>query len=48
MLLEQQKRQLAAQLDTTKQMLEANEMLMAVLSHDLRHAALAVLTSAES
>src|ERR1700685_891461 len=34
--LEQQKRQLAAQLVTTRQMLEANEMLMAVLSHDLR------------
>ncbi|WP_297356264.1 response regulator, partial [Paraburkholderia sp.] len=34
--LEQQKRQLAAQLVTTRQMLEANEMLMAVLGHDLR------------
>ncbi|CAG4894621.1 hybrid sensor histidine kinase/response regulator [Paraburkholderia saeva] len=45
--LEQQKRQLAAQLDTTRQMLEANEMLMAVLSHDLRTPLSAVLTSAE-
>ncbi|MGF6840893.1 two-component system sensor histidine kinase/response regulator [Paraburkholderia youngii] len=45
--LEQQKRQLAAQLVTTRQMLEANEMLMAVLSHDLRTPLGAVLASAE-
>ncbi|WP_144109266.1 hybrid sensor histidine kinase/response regulator [Paraburkholderia sp. BCC1886] len=45
--LEQQKRQLAAQLVTTQQMLEANEMLMAVLSHDLRTPLSAVLASAE-
>lgn len=45
--LEQQKRQLAAQLATTQQMLEANEMLMAVLSHDLRSPLGAVLASAE-
>ncbi|WP_144152640.1 hybrid sensor histidine kinase/response regulator [Paraburkholderia sp. BCC1885] len=45
--LEQQKRQLAAQLVTTRQMLEANEMLMAVLSHDLRTPLGAVLSSAE-
>jgi signal transduction histidine kinase len=45
--LEQQKRQLAAQLVTTRQMLEANEMLMAVLSHDLRTPLSAVLASAE-
>jgi two-component system, sensor histidine kinase and response regulator len=45
--LEQQKRRLAAQLVTTRQMLEANEMLMAVLSHDLRTPLGAVLASAE-
>ncbi|MDE1181697.1 hybrid sensor histidine kinase/response regulator [Paraburkholderia sp.] len=45
--LEQQKRQLAAQLVTTQQMLAANEMLMAVLSHDLRTPLGAVLASAE-
>lgn len=45
--LEQQKRQLAAQLVTARQMLEANEMLMAVLSHDLRTPLGAVLASAE-
>jgi two-component system sensor histidine kinase/response regulator len=45
--LEQQKRQLAAQLVTTRQMLEANEMLMAVLGHDLRTPLGAVLASAE-
>jgi signal transduction histidine kinase len=45
--LEQHKRQLAAQLVTTRQMLEANEMLMAVLSHDLRTPLGAVLASAE-
>ncbi|MGF6788534.1 hybrid sensor histidine kinase/response regulator [Paraburkholderia sp. 35.1] len=45
--LEQQKRELAAQLVTTRQMLEANEMLMAVLSHDLRTPLGAVLASAE-
>jgi two-component system sensor histidine kinase/response regulator len=37
----------AAQLVTTRQMLEANEMLMAVLSHDLRTPLGAVLSSAE-
>ncbi|KXU82252.1 hybrid sensor histidine kinase/response regulator [Paraburkholderia monticola] len=45
--LEEQKRELAAQLVTTRQMLEANEMLMAVLSHDLRTPLGAVLASAE-
>ena len=45
--LEQQKRQLAVQLVTTRQVLEANEMLMAVLGHVLRTPLGAVLASAE-
>lgn len=45
--LELQKRQLAEQLAATRQMLEANEMLMAVLSHDLRTPLSAVMDSAE-
>ncbi|WP_322045305.1 hybrid sensor histidine kinase/response regulator [Paraburkholderia sp. J67] len=45
--LELQKRQLAEQLAATRQMLEANEMLMAVLSHDLRSPLSAVMSSAE-
>ena len=45
--LELQKRQLADQLAATRQMLEANEMLMAVLSHDLRTPLSAVINSAE-
>lgn len=45
--LEMQKRQLAEQLAATRQMLEANEMLMAVLSHDLRTPLSAVMASAE-
>lgn len=45
--LELQKRQLAEQLAATRQMLEANEMLMAVLSHDLRTPLSAVMSSAE-
>ncbi len=45
--LEMQKRQLAEQLAATRQMLEANEMLMAVLSHDLRTPLSAVMVSAE-
>jgi signal transduction histidine kinase len=47
MHLERQKRQLAEQLLATRQMLDANEMLMAVLSHDLRSPLGAVLASAE-
>ncbi|MFP3616733.1 histidine kinase dimerization/phospho-acceptor domain-containing protein, partial [Paraburkholderia sp. SIMBA_050] len=45
--IELQKRQLADQLAATRQMLEANEMLMAVLSHDLRTPLSAVMSSAE-
>lgn len=45
--LEMQKRQLAEQLAATRQVLEANEMLMAVLSHDLRTPLSAVMVSAE-
>ncbi|HEY1607685.1 MAG TPA: hybrid sensor histidine kinase/response regulator [Paraburkholderia sp.] len=45
--LEMQKRQLEEQLAATRQMLEANEMLMAVLSHDLRTPLSAVMVSAE-
>ncbi|CAD6556565.1 Sensor histidine kinase RcsC [Paraburkholderia hiiakae] len=45
--LDLQKRQLAEQLAATRQMLEANEMLMAVLSHDLRTPLSAVMDSAE-
>jgi two-component system sensor histidine kinase/response regulator len=45
--LEQHKRQLADQLVTTRQLLEANEMLMAVLGHDLRTPLGTVLASAE-
>jgi two-component system sensor histidine kinase/response regulator len=45
--LEQHKRQLADQLLTTRQLLEANEMLMAVLGHDLRTPLGTVLASAE-
>ncbi|WP_322032594.1 hybrid sensor histidine kinase/response regulator [Paraburkholderia sp. J76] len=45
--LELQKRQLAEQLAATRQMLEANELLMAVLSHDLRTPLSAVMASAE-
>lgn len=45
--LEMQKRQLEEQLAATRQVLEANEMLMAVLSHDLRTPLSAVMVSAE-
>jgi two-component system, sensor histidine kinase and response regulator len=45
--LEQHKRQLADQLLATRQLLEANEMLMAVLGHDLRTPLGTVLASAE-
>ncbi len=45
--LEKQQRQLADQLLTTRQLLEANEMLMAVLGHDLRTPLGTVLASAE-
>lgn len=45
--LEQHKRLVAEQLQTTRQLLEANEMLMAVLGHDLRTPLGAVLASAE-
>ncbi|MDQ7978592.1 hybrid sensor histidine kinase/response regulator [Paraburkholderia sp. SARCC-3016] len=45
--LEQHKRQLAEQLLATRQLLEANEMLMAVLGHDLRTPLGTVLASAE-
>ncbi|MFC0399783.1 hybrid sensor histidine kinase/response regulator [Paraburkholderia rhizosphaerae] len=45
--LEQHKRQLADQLLATRQLLESNEMLMAVLGHDLRTPLGTVLASAE-
>jgi two-component system sensor histidine kinase/response regulator len=45
--LDRQRRQLADQLVTTRQLLEANEMLMAVLGHDLRTPLATVLASAE-
>jgi signal transduction histidine kinase len=45
--LEQHKRELADQLLATRQLLEANEMLMAVLGHDLRTPLGTVLASAE-
>jgi signal transduction histidine kinase len=45
--IERQKQQLAAQLATMQQMLDANEMLMAVLGHDLRTPLSAVIASAE-
>jgi two-component system sensor histidine kinase/response regulator len=45
--LERQKQQLAAQLATVQQLLDANEMLMAVLGHDLRTPLSAVIASAE-
>ena len=45
--LERQKQQLADQLATMRQLLEANEMLMAVLGHDLRTPLGTVLASAE-
>jgi signal transduction histidine kinase len=45
--LEQHKRQLADQLVASRQLLEANEMLMAVLGHDLRTPLGTVLASAE-
>jgi two-component system, sensor histidine kinase and response regulator len=45
--LERQKQQLATQLATVQQLLDANEMLMAVLGHDLRTPLSAVIASAE-
>jgi CheY-like chemotaxis protein len=45
--LERQKQQLATQLSTVQQLLDANEMLMAVLGHDLRTPLSAVIASAE-
>ncbi|WP_414444764.1 response regulator [Burkholderia sp. 22PA0106] len=45
--LERHKRLLAEELQTTRDLLEANEMLMAVLGHDLRTPLGAVLASAE-
>ncbi|CAB3755688.1 hybrid sensor histidine kinase/response regulator [Paraburkholderia humisilvae] len=45
--LEQHKRRLADQLLATRQLLESNEMLMAVLGHDLRTPLGTVLASAE-
>ncbi len=45
--LERHKRLLAEELQTSRQLLEANEMLMAVLGHDLRTPLGAVLASAE-
>ncbi|WP_341678052.1 hybrid sensor histidine kinase/response regulator [Niveibacterium sp. SC-1] len=45
--LEQQKQQLAEQLATMQQLLEANEMFMAVLGHDLRTPLSAVMASSE-
>ncbi|MDR5784370.1 hybrid sensor histidine kinase/response regulator [Caballeronia sp. LZ065] len=45
--MERQKQQLATQLATVQQLLDANEMLMAVLGHDLRTPLSAVIASAE-
>ncbi len=45
--LDKQKQQLATQLATVQQLLDANEMLMAVLGHDLRTPLSAVIASAE-
>ncbi|VXC87559.1 Response regulator receiver sensor signal transduction histidine kinase [Burkholderia sp. 8Y] len=45
--IERQKQQLATQLATVQQLLDANEMLMAVLGHDLRTPLSAVIASAE-
>ncbi len=45
--MERQKQQLATQLATVQQLLDANEMLMAVLGHDLRTLPSAVIASAE-
>ncbi|KND56576.1 two-component hybrid sensor and regulator [Candidatus Paraburkholderia kirkii] len=45
--MERQKQQLATQLATVQQLLDAHEMLMAVLGHDLRTPLSAVITSAE-
>jgi signal transduction histidine kinase len=45
--IEKQKQQLATQLATVQQLLDANEMLMAVLGHDLRTPLSAVIASAE-
>lgn len=44
--LARQKQQLADQLTTTRRLLKANEMLMAVLAHDLRTPLSAILASA--
>ncbi|KND58626.1 two-component hybrid sensor and regulator [Candidatus Paraburkholderia schumanniana] len=45
--MERQKQQLATQFATVQQLLDANEMLMAVLGHDLRTLLSAVIASAE-
>src|SRR6202051_1246931 len=45
--IEKQKQQLGTQLATVQQLLDANEMLMAVLGHDLRTPLSAVIASAE-
>ena len=45
--IEKQKQQLATQLATVQHLLDANEMLMAVLGHDLRTPLSAVIASAE-
>jgi two-component system, sensor histidine kinase and response regulator len=45
--IERQKQQLATQLATVQQLLDANEMLMAVLGHDLRTPLSAVIASSE-
>lgn len=45
--MERQKQQLATQLATVQQLLDSNEMLMAVLGHDLRTPLSAVIASAE-
>ncbi len=44
--LAQQKQQLAEQLETAQQLLKTNEMLMAVLAHDLRTPLSAIIASA--
>jgi signal transduction histidine kinase len=45
--IDRQKQQLATQLATVQQLLDANEMLMAVLGHDLRTPLSAVIASSE-
>ncbi|WP_024904968.1 hybrid sensor histidine kinase/response regulator [Robbsia andropogonis] len=45
--LHQQKRQLAAQLESMKQLIRTNDMFVAVLGHDLRNPLASIMTNAE-